>query len=113
MSAQLSTIAFSVLSSLASGRRHGYEIIRETERDSGGALSLKVPTLYATLERLEREGLVRHDGDEIVGGRARRYFALTDAGGHALETDTALRETQARLARARLAARPVTGWAFA
>ena len=43
-----------------------------------GESELKVATLYAALERLEREGLVAVDGDEAVDGRLRRYFRLTD-----------------------------------
>jgi DNA-binding PadR family transcriptional regulator len=48
---------------------------------------LKIPTLYAALDRLERQGLVRPDGDEEVNGRTRRYFRLTDAGSARLAID--------------------------
>ncbi len=80
MSQSLTTSAFWILTVLASGRRHGYDILSETRTASDGRVSLKVATLYAALERLESEGSIRVDGDEIVNGRARRYYVLTDDG---------------------------------
>lgn len=93
---------FWILTSLAGGRRHGYAILREVT-DGAGA-SPKVTTLYATLDRLVQQGLISADGEEIVDGRARRYFVLTDAGRRRLEEETHLLEARARAARAALAA---------
>ncbi|WP_336631827.1 MULTISPECIES: PadR family transcriptional regulator [unclassified Microbacterium] len=59
-------------------------------------------TLYAALERLEREGLIRADGEEIVKGRARRYYCLTDEGVTALTDEVTALEVQAAVARSRL-----------
>lgn len=104
MAATLSPTSFWILTSLANGRRHGYDILREVEAASSGSAAMKVTTLYAALERLERDGLIRADGEEVVGGRARRYFALEDAGGAALAAEVAVLENQARVARERLRA---------
>ncbi|MET4004524.1 PadR family transcriptional regulator PadR [Arthrobacter sp. UYCu511] len=71
---------FWILTSLAGGRAHGYAVLRDVESLTDGAVSLPVTTLYASLERLERDGLVLRAGEEIVDGRARRYYDLTDAG---------------------------------
>ena len=54
----LSSSAFWILTSLANGRRHGYQILRETALLSDGAARLKPTTLYATLERLESKDLL-------------------------------------------------------
>ena len=89
---------------LAGERRHGYEILQETSAASKGKVSLKVTTLYAALERLEREGLIRVDGEEIVNGRARRYYCLTQEGTATLADEVAALETQASIARERLSA---------
>src|SRR5699024_535288 len=82
----------------------GYEILQETTRASDGSASLKATTLYAALERLEREGLVATDGDEVVSGRARRYYVLTEKGSAALGAEVAALERRARIAKERIAA---------
>jgi PadR family transcriptional regulator, regulatory protein PadR len=93
---------FWVLTVLAGGRHHGYALMREANDLSNGAVNLKVATLYAALERLTEEGLVTPDGDEVVDGRARRYFLLTDDGASRLEKEVRRLETNAANARARL-----------
>ncbi|MEV7631008.1 PadR family transcriptional regulator [Microbacterium sp. NPDC089318] len=97
--------SFWILSALAGGRRHGYGIMREVSELSAGRTGLKVPTLYATLERLERAGLITVDGEEVVDGRARRYYALTDAGSSALQEEAEALRAKARIATARLSGR--------
>jgi len=92
--------AFWILTSLAGGRKHGYAILRDVESAAGSAP--RVTTLYAGLERLEQQGLVRADGDEIVDGRARRYFVVTDTGLERLQHETVELESRARAARAAL-----------
>lgn len=99
----LTPSSFWILTVLAGERRHGYEILKATADSSDGRVTLKVTTLYAALERLEREGLIRSDGEEIVGGRARRYFVLSDDGRAALTQEVAALEQQAAAARQRLA----------
>lgn len=94
---------FWILTALAAARRHGYEIMRETERASGGSVSLRVTTLYATLERLERDGLIHVDGEEVVNGRARRYYRLTEAGSAGLEAEVHRLEQAVAVARVHLA----------
>ena len=72
--------------STGSGRTspHGYALMEAVTDLSGGRVRLKPGSLYATLDRLEREGLVSESGTEVVSGRHRRYYALTDAGTEAL-----------------------------
>ena len=65
----LSSSAFWILTSLANGRRHGYQILRETALLSEGAARLKPTTLYATLERLEGKGLIRSEVGKALGIR--------------------------------------------
>ena len=99
---------FWVLTALAGGRRHGYALIQEASDLSDGRVQLKVPTLYAALERLGEQGLVAPDGDELVDGRTRRYFRLTDEGAARLSTEVARMQASARAAAARLQLRPGT-----
>lgn len=102
MSTSLTSSAFWILTALASGRRHGYEIMLESAKASDGRVALKATTLYAALERLERDGLVADDGDEIVSGRARRYYRLTDQGATRLDEEARVLQSQARVALKRL-----------
>lgn len=103
MTTQLPQPAFWILTVLAAGRRHGYEIMREASEASEGRVELKVTTLYAALERLEREGLIVADGEEVVNGRARRYYRITDAGSGRLAQEVELLERSVRAASERLA----------
>ena len=80
MATMLQEPSYWILTALAGGRRHGYAILTEVEDLSDRRVSLKVTTLYAALDRLEREGLIANDGEETVGGRRRRYVVLTEQG---------------------------------
>jgi PadR family transcriptional regulator PadR len=93
---------FFVLASLADGRKHGYGIIKDAEELSDGRVRLKVGTLYAALDRLQAEGLVTAAGDEIVSGRLRRYFELTEPGASSLAVESERQELNAQRARDRL-----------
>ena len=75
---------FLVLTALAGGRRHGYAVMQEVEAASEGRVRLRAGTLYAALERLEGEGLVQVVASEVVDGRPRRYYELTDDGARRL-----------------------------
>ncbi len=74
-----------VLSVLAHGRRHGYEIGRLIELGSGGHLTFRITTLYPVLYRLENRGLIAGRWVERAGERRRCYYHLTAAGTKALE----------------------------
>ena len=87
-----------VLSALATGAKHGYALMEAAADLSGGRVRLKPGSLYATLDRLEREGLVHESGTEVVAGRHRRYYELTDAGAEALSGQVARLERLAATA---------------
>jgi DNA-binding PadR family transcriptional regulator len=93
---------FFVLASLADGRKHGYGIIKDAEELSEGRVRLKVGTLYAALDRLQAEGLVAAAGDEVVAGRLRRYFELTEPGAAALAAESERQSLNAKRATERL-----------
>ena len=97
---------FLVLAALADGRKHGYGLISEAATLSDGRVQLKVGTLYAALDRLSAEGLVESAGEEVVDGRHRRYYKLTDAGAERLATEAARLASNAKRAIARLEVRP-------
>jgi DNA-binding PadR family transcriptional regulator len=99
----LSSAALHILLALAGEDLHGYGIMQETARQSGGAYKLGPGTLYDNLEKLIRAGWVQELGDRPgdVDPR-RRYYRLTDAGRNVLKAE-AVRLTQiVREARLRL-----------
>src|SRR5437867_6278046 len=62
---------------------HGYAIIEELRRRSGGSISVPEGTLYPTLHRLERQGWIESrwaDGTT----RRRRVYQITRGGRRAL-----------------------------
>lgn len=75
-----------LLSVLESGPRHGYAVIEALQARSGGELDLPTGTVYPALRRLERAGYV-HSSWSTVGGRERRTYELTPAGGRALAAE--------------------------
>jgi PadR family transcriptional regulator PadR len=73
---------FVLLAVLALGEKaYGVPIARELEARRGGEVS--IGSIYAVLDRLEAKGLVVSTlGDPTPerGGRAKRYFRVTEAG---------------------------------
>ncbi|MFG2041551.1 PadR family transcriptional regulator [Dactylosporangium sp. NPDC048998] len=104
---------FLILTALARAPMHGYGLITEVAELSGGRLELRPGTLYGALDRLADDGLVTLDREEVVDGRARKYYRLTDQGDAALRAETERLRRNVEAASARLAARtslrPVTG----
>src|SRR5437868_7119838 len=96
---------FFILSSLAGGPQHGYGIMRDVEDLSSGRVTLRAGTLYTALDRLVVDGLVADAGTEIVDGRLRRYYELTDDGALVLEGEVQRMRSNASRAAGRLRAR--------
>ena len=91
-----------ILTALAEKSLHGYGIIQEVSTITQGKTTLRVGSLYGTLERLVEEGLVRPDGEEVVEGRNRRYYSLTEQGtallsAHATQMASVSKEALRRL----------------
>ncbi|MEM9918866.1 MAG: PadR family transcriptional regulator [Bacteroidota bacterium] len=73
----LKTIVLKLLAD--KGRMYGYEITQYVKMQSEGRLVLTEGALYPTLHKLEKEGLVRAERQQ-VGKRMRKYYHLTLAG---------------------------------
>ncbi|WP_245642448.1 PadR family transcriptional regulator [Nonomuraea candida] len=100
---------FLALTALVDEPRHGYGIVQEVDRLSGGRVQLKIGTLYGVLDRLSAAGLVVLDREEAQRGRLRRYYRLTDDGAEALRAEAARLAATAATATARLRARTAGG----
>ena len=60
---------FLILTALAAGPQHGYGIITDAERISGGVTRLQTGTLYMALDRLRSARLIEPDREEVADGR--------------------------------------------
>jgi PadR family transcriptional regulator PadR len=72
-----------LLATVQSGAAHGYVIIEELYKRSGGAFKLPEGTVYPALHRLEHAGLLSSTWSEEAG-RRRRVYELTRQGRAAL-----------------------------
>ena len=91
-----------ILLALAEGDRHGYAIMQEVERITGGT-RMGPGTLYGTVKRLLAAGLIE-ESEEGGGGpqdERRRYYRLTKLGRQVLEAETRRMAVLLGAARAR------------
>ena len=74
------TLKTIVLSLLAKhGRMYGYEITQHVKEQTEGKIQLTEGALYPLLHRLEAEGLLLTE-KENIGKRVRKYYTLTKDG---------------------------------
>jgi len=64
-----------ILSLLADGPKHGYELIKDLAARSGGAYRASAGTIYPTLQLLEDQDLVTAEQQD-----GKKVYRLTDAG---------------------------------
>jgi DNA-binding PadR family transcriptional regulator len=68
-------VRLAILSLLAEGPKHGYQLIKDLTERSGGMYRASAGTVYPTLQQLEDEGLVQSDTQD-----GRRTYRLTPEG---------------------------------
>jgi DNA-binding PadR family transcriptional regulator len=93
---------FLILAALAEQPMHGYGVIQEVAGLSAGRVNLRPGTLYGALDRLVEQGLVDTDREEVVDGRLRRYYRLSDDGAAVLEAEAERLASNAKAAVQRL-----------
>jgi PadR family transcriptional regulator, regulatory protein PadR len=69
-----------ILAALSAGPAHGYAVIEEIRRKSGGAFDLPEGTVYPVLHRLEQAGLLTSRWVTAESGRRRRVYGVTKRG---------------------------------
>ncbi|WP_433211612.1 PadR family transcriptional regulator [Microtetraspora malaysiensis] len=74
-----------LLGFLAERPKHGYELKKEHDHRLAGAKPLAYGQVYATLQRLERDGLAEVAETQQEGGPERTLYAITDSGRAELE----------------------------
>lgn len=99
--APLTPAVFHVLLALAEGRRHGYAILKDVERQTEGAVRMGPGTLYGTLQRMMDQGLVEEAAAPAQTDERRRYYQLSRAGRAALKAEVERMDVLLRTARQR------------
>ncbi|MEV4721797.1 PadR family transcriptional regulator [Micromonospora noduli] len=90
-----------ILAALQDEPLHGYAIVKRAQELSDGRVRLTTGTLYAALDRLNGEEMVRVAEETVVNGRARRTYELTERGLSALHEEAARLIAAARVVRDR------------
>jgi len=86
----LTPAVFYILLALASGDKHGYEIMKQVKQDSQGQVTMGSGTLYGSLKRMLAAHLIEEAGERADPGlddERRRYYRLTQLGKHAFTTE--------------------------
>lgn len=95
---------FQVLIALADGEKHGYAIIKEVARRTGGRVTLSAATLYTIVRRFVQEGVVAETAerpDPSLDDERRRYYHLTEFGRRVARAEAERMETALGMARAK------------
>ena len=69
-----------ILSLLEDKPRHGYDLAKQIEDQSGGVLHFYPASLYPTLYRLEKRGWIKGVWVDEPGKRRKRFYRLTKDG---------------------------------
>lgn len=100
----LTPAVFHILLALADGERHGYAIMQEVEETTEGRVAMGPGTLYGSIKRLLRAGLIEESDerpDPAIDDRRRRYYRLTELGRRVAEAEAARLEETVADARAK------------
>ena len=87
----LTPAVFNILITLADGEAHGYAMMQEVTRRSGGVVRLGPGTLYGAISRLLDDGIIEESEerpDPEMDDTRRRYYRLTKFGGRVLAAET-------------------------
>jgi DNA-binding PadR family transcriptional regulator len=95
----LTPAMFHVLVALADGETHGYQILKDVEELTGGAMRLSTGTLYGIIKRLLSDGLIRESAASDKDDDRRRTYALTPFGREVARAEAARLEHTLALAR--------------
>ena len=97
---------FLILSAVSPEPLHGYGILKSVESLSEGRVRLRPGTLYAALDRLVAEGSLTTDSEQVVDGRLRRYYRITEEGVAVLNESIKRLESNIAAAKVQLSRRP-------
>lgn len=82
------TLDMLVLKTLASKSMHGYGVKVRIEQMSRGVFRINAGSLFVSLQRLQRAGLIRSERRATENNRQAKYHVLTEEGGKRLNSET-------------------------
>jgi DNA-binding PadR family transcriptional regulator len=81
----LTPVVLAILLSLVAEEKHGYAIMKDAQTPAGGSVRMGPGTLYGSLDRMIRDGLVKESGSS--DDERRRYYRLTGVGRRVLAAE--------------------------
>lgn len=106
----LPTATLHILLALTEGEKHGYAIMGDVQRLSGGAVKVGPGTLYGSIKRMLADGLIEESDerpDPRLDDQRRRYYRLTALGERVCAAE--LQRLKTLLARVGRVGRPLPG----
>jgi DNA-binding PadR family transcriptional regulator len=103
----LTAAVLHILLALADGEKHGYAIMREVGERSGGAVRMGPGTLYGSIQRMLKDGLILETSERADpaqgerGEERRRYYRLSGFGERVLRAEVHRMEDLVRLAQSK------------
>ncbi len=94
---------FHILLALCDDDRHGYAILQEVARRTGGELRLSAGTLYRSIQRMLEQGLLEERRERPApeqDDERRRYYRITPFGSAVARAEAERLNALVRLARA-------------
>ena len=94
---------FHILLALCDDDRHGYAILQEVARRTGGELRLSAGTLYRSIQRMLEQGLLEELRERPApeqDDERRRYYRITSFGSAVARAEAERLNALVRLARA-------------
>jgi len=88
--APLTPAVLHILIALAAAERHGYGIMKQVEQDSQGRVNMGPGTLYGSLGRMMKAGLIRESDKRVdpqMDDERRVYYRITAEGQSALAAE--------------------------
>ena len=95
----LTPAVFYILLSLVSRERHGYDIMQDVQELSGNTVSMGPGTLYGSIDRMMKSGLVAESNRQDP---RRIYYKLTAQGRSVLQAETERLSRASEIARSKL-----------
>jgi len=100
------TLGMLILKAVSLGPLHGYGVLLRIQQISKDRLEIQQGSLYPALYRLEHQGLITSEWGESENKRKAKYYRLTAAGKHKLQTEAEKWNRMADVIAGILGARP-------
>jgi len=79
--------------------RHGYEIMKQAEYDSGGKIKMGPGTLYGNIKRMLADRMIEETNGPDNEDERRKYYRLTGKGKNFLSMELLRYDNAVKLAR--------------